>query len=313
MTNLSVLVIGGSGFVGKALVPTLLAAGHAVTVLNRGNSPVAGVRQICADRNDPGQMQAHARAYDAVIDTSCLNRDQAEIAYGAFGTSGRWIYLSSASVYRDPARALPKETDPLGGAEVWGAYGADKSAADEFLAQRARMPIAILRPPYLYGPHNNVDRETFVWSRVLTQRPIVVPGDGTEQMQFLHIADLAEIMCHFASADFGPRAVFNVAHPDTMNAETWVRETAAAVGQTPKILLGRDVAPDVPARDVFPFRDVNCALDVSAFVAQTGWTFRYDFREGIRQTAAQYVRADLMALSPTKTGEAQVLERIAYA
>lgn len=115
----SILVIGGSGFVGKALIPTLLDAGHSVSVLNRGTHPVDGVTQLVANRDNDRDIAQHAGAYDAVIDTSGYSRQQVERAFSVFGGSaGKWLHLSSAAVYRETPDRLPNETDELGGAEV---------------------------------------------------------------------------------------------------------------------------------------------------------------------------------------------------
>ncbi|MFZ2987697.1 NAD-dependent epimerase/dehydratase family protein, partial [Ideonella sp.] len=64
------LVIGGGRFVGRHLVEAALAAGHAVTVFNRGLSGQApwGVEHIAGDRRtDLGRLAG--RSWDAVVDT----------------------------------------------------------------------------------------------------------------------------------------------------------------------------------------------------------------------------------------------------
>ncbi|SLN13869.1 hypothetical protein TRL7639_00172 [Falsiruegeria litorea R37] len=304
---MKVLVIGGSGFVGRALIPALLNSGHDVSVLNRGNQRIEVVTQLVADRDDPAAVGLHQAAYDVVVDTSGYTKQQVEIAFSAFGPSaGRWIHLSSAAVYRETPH-LPTEDDQLGGAEVWGEYGADKSEVDEFLTKRTECPIAILRPPYLYGPNNANDRETFVWSRVLSGRPVIVPGDGSAQLQFLHVQDLARIIVRFAETNFGQKAIYNVAEPETMNAETWVRKVAAASGEGVSIIHARNHAVGIAARQFFPFRDYPCALDVSRFVRDFRWDFTFSFNQGIENTFLSYDRDALVEASATTDGEKRIL------
>lgn len=99
----SILVIGGSGFVGRHLIPALQSAGCAVTVLNRGHRLVPGTRQIHVDRNDRQRMRENATSigqFDAIIDTSSYTEPQAAIAVEYFGGKTRhWLQLSSAAVY----------------------------------------------------------------------------------------------------------------------------------------------------------------------------------------------------------------------
>lgn len=303
-----ILVIGGSGFVGKALIPALVNAGNTVSVLNRGSHLVEGATQLVADRDNRQDVAKHSAAFDVVIDTSGYTRRQVETAFSVFGGSaGKWIHLSSAAVYRETPGRAPNEEDALGGAEIWGAYGVDKSEADEFLIEQDICPIAILRPPYLYGPNNANDRETFVWSRVLTGRPIIVPGDGTALIQFLHVQDLANIMIHLADTDPGARTVYNVAEPETMNAETWVRRVAAVSGEEPDIISGATHAADIAARSYFPFRDYPCALDVSKFVQDLDWTFQFGFDRGISSTFSNYGRDVLKQFSPSTEEELRIV------
>lgn len=304
----NILVIGGSGFVGAALIPTLITAGHKVTVLNRGNRKIDGVSQIVADRNRSEEMAKHSALFDVIVDTSGYTGQQVETAFSAFGDfASKWIHLSSAAVYAEIPDRSPAEGDSLGGAEIWGAYGVDKSEADEYLIEHVECPLAILRPPYLYGPNNANDRETFIWSRLLTGRPIIIPGDGSSQFQFLHVQDLANIITHFVDADFGKRAIYNIAEPETMNAEAWVKKVAAVSGGELKIVSGKDHAGDVMARRYFPFRDYSCALDVSRLLRDFDWTFEFGFDDGIRNTFSSYDIEALKRVSPSSSDEIRIL------
>ena len=52
----NILILGGSGFIGKTLSPTLLQKGYEVTLLNRGRHPITGTTQIIADRDSEESM-----------------------------------------------------------------------------------------------------------------------------------------------------------------------------------------------------------------------------------------------------------------
>jgi len=121
-----VLVTGGAGYVGAMLVPALLAAGYAVTVLDLyiyGEDVLAQVRgdpnlsEIKGDIRDPATIARALAGCDAVIHLACISNDPSFELNPALGRSinldafvplvraskdagaKRFIYASSSSVY----------------------------------------------------------------------------------------------------------------------------------------------------------------------------------------------------------------------
>ncbi len=305
----SILVIGGSGFVGRALIPVLVQAGHQVSVLNRGNQLVVDATQILADRNDPLAMQRAAARFDVVIDTSAYTPAQTKLAFDTFGAHAtHWIQLSSAAVYQPIEGRYPSEIDMTGGAAVWGDYGVEKSNCDDFLLAQDRCPVTILRPPYLYGPQNAYDRETFVWSRILSGRPVIVPGTGQAALQFLHVTDLAQVFLRCIDRPSPTQRVYNVADPAIVRSQDWVEMLAGIAGRPVSTLLGDSLNPSKPARSYFPFRDVACALDVSRVQAELNWRPSFNLEDGFRQTFESYEAKQLAGRSPMLEAEVELLQ-----
>lgn len=112
-----ICVIGGSRYFGKLLVRRLRAAGHQVTVVNRGSTPPpAGVEHLVVDRNDEGALIAAlgSRTFDVVVDQVCYTPAQAATAARAFaGRTRRYVMTSTIEVY-DPATAALPEAVPAG-------------------------------------------------------------------------------------------------------------------------------------------------------------------------------------------------------
>src|ERR1700761_6065545 len=99
-----ILLIGGNGFIGRAVVAALQRQGHTLALVRRSETPApAGVEQIVADR---AQLGAHSRqlsrfAPDAVIDMILSSDSQAEKLMSLFrGVAGRVVMASSIDVYR---------------------------------------------------------------------------------------------------------------------------------------------------------------------------------------------------------------------
>ncbi|MCW3126134.1 MAG: NAD-dependent epimerase/dehydratase [Bacteroidetes bacterium] len=238
MAKQKILIIGGSGFIGHTLVPTMLREGHEVTILNRGNRPMNGAQQIIVDRSKPEDVKKTAESTDGfnvVIDTSAYTRQHTETVWTYFSDKAdQWIHLSSAAVYAETQGRCASEKDPIGGSPVWGQYGIDKSEADQFLIDHAgKIPVTIFRPPYIYGPRNSVDRETFVWKRVLQGRPIIIPGDGQQPIQFVHVEEVVSVFMKAMNSAAGranDTIVYNVASDETPTLNEWVDIVAKVPG-----------------------------------------------------------------------------------
>src|SRR4051812_41768041 len=118
---MNVLIIGGTGLISTRITRELLAAGHRLTVFNRGRAPlVAGdnVAQIIGDRTDAARFEAQmaeAGLFDCVIDMRCFTPAEAESAVRAFrGRTRQLIFCSTVDVYQKSAARYPvTEAEPL--------------------------------------------------------------------------------------------------------------------------------------------------------------------------------------------------------
>ncbi|MET8081887.1 NAD-dependent epimerase/dehydratase family protein [Streptomyces sp. NPDC005303] len=106
-----ICVIGGSRYFGKLLVQRLQAAGHQVTVINRGSTPSPpGVAHLVADRDDEAALIAAlgSRTFDVVVDQVCYTPVQAAIAARAFSSrTRRYVMTSTIEVYDPVTASLP--------------------------------------------------------------------------------------------------------------------------------------------------------------------------------------------------------------
>lgn len=271
---MNLLVIGGSGYVGHAVVRALLTQLYDVTVLNRGNRSVPGVRQLVADRNDAEALATALSnlAFDAVVDTNCYTGAQASALIAALG--GRTpdaLVISSAAVYADDAPHPPGEDAPVGGGSAWGGYGRDKTDVEEAYRDGGFRSAVALRPPYVYGPNNDLDREAWFLRRIRAGRPVLVPGRGGAEYQFLYEDDLGAAVCRWLELRPKGFASFNVADPQRVTALELPTMLAQAAGLPVDIRTVGDAAGKSTARDWYPFRDVHCAVDPIRFVEAFSW------------------------------------------
>ncbi len=254
----TMLVTGGTVFVSRYIAEYFARNGYAVHVLNRGSRPQpAGVTHIRGDRHALGDT-LKGMCFDVVVDTAYSAAD-VNALLDALGGCGDYILISSSAVYPETAPQPFRECGPVGPNRHWGRYGTDKLAAEEALLCR-RPDAYILRPPYLYGPMNNVYREAFVFDCALADRPFYLPQDGGMGLQFFHIRDLCRMIDVLLSLR-PAQHVFNVGNPAMVSIRDWVTLCYKAAGRTPRFIPVQDGREQ---RLYFPFYHYEYQLDVSA-------------------------------------------------
>ncbi|MFE9018383.1 NAD-dependent epimerase/dehydratase family protein [Streptomyces sp. NPDC007808] len=196
------LVLGGTEFAGRAVVTAALGRGWDVTVFNRGrHEPPAGVRSLRGDRTATDGLTAlaeHTGEWDAVVDTwSAAPRAVRDSARLLRGRAGRYVYVSSCSVYAWAPPAGYGEDAPLvEGAEAGAEHtdyqrdkrGGELAAVEEFGADSS----VLVRAGLLLGPYENIGRLPWWLTRIARGGPVLAPGPWDLPLQYLDIRDLAE-------------------------------------------------------------------------------------------------------------------------
>ena len=206
---MKLLLIGGTRFLGRAIVDAALAAGHEVTLFNRGRSNPdlysGQVETLVGDR-DGGLAVLNGRSFDAVIDTCGyvprLVRDSAEKLKDAVQ---QYVFISSISVYPmasmlEPGVAEDTAVDTMPDEsveEVTGeTYGPLKALCEQ--AAEAAMPGRVLnvRAGLIVGPYDLSDRFTYWPHRVAQGGEVLGPDAPDHPVQFIDVRDLALWILH---------------------------------------------------------------------------------------------------------------------
>ena len=297
----TILVTGGTVFVSRFVADYFARKGDRVYVLNRNSKPqLPNVTLIEGDRNDLGD-KLKSYEFDAVLDITAYTREHVENLVNALGKFGDYIMVSSSAVYPETLPQPFMEEQTCGPNSIWGAYGTNKLEAEEYL--RSAVPQAyILRPPYLYGPMQNVYRESFVFECAEAGRPFCIPGDGKMGLQFFHVEDL----CRFIEIllDTHPKnRVFNVGNPESVTVTQWVQLCYDAVGAKLETIR----VEGHPQRSFFPFHDYDYVLDVRKQQAlmpvlkplaeglMESWEWFQEHRSSVmRKPLLEYIDANLL-------------------
>lgn len=206
MTN--ILVLGGTAWLGREVARQAIAAGHRVSCLARGNGGIAdGAELVRADRDRPDAYAEVAdRQWDLVIDVSRQPgqvRAAAAALGGTLGESGRWVFVSTGSVYVAGAEHHHgDESDPVRQpttAEVATAetYGEGKVAGEQALVELLGADrVSIARAGLIAGPGDGSDRfgywpAAFARAAADGQAPVLVPDILDQPIQLIDVRDIA--------------------------------------------------------------------------------------------------------------------------
>lgn len=254
----NVLITGGTVFVSRYAAEYYVKKGWKVFVLNRNSKPQPeGITLIEADRHDLGRKLQNYH-FDAILDITAYNAEDVDLLLNAVDNCEDYILVSSSAVYPEYCQQPFRESEKLGANKFWGRYGTDKIEAEQALL-RQKQDAYILRPPYLYGPMNNVYREAFVFECALNNRKFYLPQDGQMRLQFFYINDLCRFMdiileqkpdCH----------IFNVGNRETVSIREWTELCYEITGKKAEFV---SVGREINQRAYFSFYDYEYCLDVA--------------------------------------------------
>ena len=290
---MKLLILGGTVFLGRHLVPAALARGHSVTTFTRGEhtAPLdAAVEQLRGDRTSD-LSALDGRTWDAVVDTSGYVPRELQMSTAALGEhTGHYTFISSISVFRDFKQRGMDESAPVGTLddptveEVTGeTYGPLKALCEQAVAAALPDRALVIRPGLIVGPFDPTDRFTYWPHRVAAGGEVLAPGQPSDETQFIDVRDLAEWTLRMAES--GQTGTYNATGPDRPLAMATLLDSCKAVGGSdaqftwvPDAFLEEQKAGPwmelplwIPATDPdeVGFDNVNCQKAIAA-----GLTFR---------------------------------------
>jgi nucleoside-diphosphate-sugar epimerase len=243
-----VVVVGGTGFVGRAIVQALVHDGHRVTVVHRGEHEVddepGTVAHLHVDRKDLAKNWPNVSdgTPNVLVDVAAYTRADARHVIDAVpsGSNIRFVVLSSMDVYA-----------------VWGSFIADGVGGHQRLDEtaplrherylyRGRSPddedyekldvedeysargATVLRLPMVYGEHDDQRREEFILRRCRARRTRIPTGPGTLRWSRGYVRDVADAVRLTVAHESSASDVFNVCEQDTWSVREWAQRILMA-------------------------------------------------------------------------------------
>jgi dTDP-glucose 4,6-dehydratase len=274
---MKILVMGGTRFVGKPLVKTLLAQGHDISLFTRGRQAApAGVTHVKGDRSNSVDLaQLQGQTFDVIVDSSGRTLQDSEAVLAVTGApSHRFLYVSSAGVYAG-SDLLPLDEE----ASVDPASRHAGKAETEAWLRKQGIPFTSFRPTYIVGPGNYNPVERWFFERVCNDLPVPMPGDGSTITQLGHVDDLADAMVRSLAVDAAANRIYNCSSRKGITFAGVVKAAAFACGKDPANVDIRPFDPsglDPKARKAFPLRLSHFLTDVSRAERELAWMPRFD-------------------------------------
>jgi 2'-hydroxyisoflavone reductase len=218
------LVLGGTAFLGRALVDAALERGHEVTLFNRGRTnpelfPEA--ERLRGDRNED-LSALEGREWDAAVDVATFLPRAVRLATEALRDRvDRYVFVSSISAYADFSTPA-SEDSPLAQlenpeSESIEDYGPLKAECERLAQEAFGEGALVVRPGLIVGPHDPTDRFTYWPRRVAEGGRLLAPAPPDQPVQFIDVRDLGEWIV--AAIEAGRSDVYNVTgEPTTFEA-----------------------------------------------------------------------------------------------
>jgi nucleoside-diphosphate-sugar epimerase len=271
----SVLVLGGTGFVGPFVVEQLVERGHNVTLFHRGShEPVqaVGARHI---HGDFARLTDHLEELrdlrpEVVIDVSPGIGKSGHGVLHFSGVAARGVVLTSMNVYRAMAFLTGVET---GVQEMPVTEDADLRAGrsphldtsfafDNVEVERAvaaaRLPVTVLRCPIIYGPLDPQRRLCHYVRRMIDERPAIVLDDRLARLRLSrgYVENVAAAVVLAALDERAAGMTYNVGEAEALSELEWVRAIGDSFGWEGEVLAVDAALLPVELRTPLPPQDL---------------------------------------------------------
>lgn len=270
----SILIIGGTKFIGRMLVDKFIVDGYKITVFSRSTPKQNQVNYIKGDRNNPNDLQNLIRTiqgntYDRIYDMCCYEPDQAEkLAPILVKHTKKIILFSSAAVYEKSEIFPLNESSPLGEHPSFGDYGTKKAGVEAIYkknCENLKVQLTIFRPHYILGVGDYFKRHEYIYSRIESNRTILMPGNGKALIQFAYAPDVVELFYNVPEKQLAPIECLNIASQELITLKGTLSSFSDSLKRKLHIVYldyeKYDLHEDYFYDHLFPFPNLNLILD----------------------------------------------------
>jgi nucleoside-diphosphate-sugar epimerase len=310
----TILIIGGTGFIGPPLVRRLVDGGNAVAVFHRGRTHAELPGSVVSIRGDRKDLPAYAREFErlapqVVIDMVAYTEQQAlDLVRTFHGIARRAVVVSSMDVYASYGRLRRLEEggpDPRPAGEdgplrqAHFPYRAVAKGGDDLfyhyekiLVERAArgspdLPATVLRLPAVYGPGDPHHRPLEYLKRMDDGRPAILLGSVRAGWRWSrgYVENVAAAVALAATDDRAAGQTYNVGEREARTEAEWVRDLGRAAGWSGSVLAVPEEQLPGHLRTPYDWRH-DCIGDTGRIRSELGYREPVSAEEALRRTIA---------------------------
>ncbi len=265
--NKTMLILGGTGFLGPHIIEAALESGYEVTLFNRGQTNphlFEDLEKLVGDRDPQKGEGLRAlegdRTWDCVVDTtSYVPRLTKAVTELLAGRTRHYHLVSTVSTYADFDADEIDESYPLAELEdpttenVQANYGGLKVLCEQAAEQALPGQVSITRPGLIVGPGDPTGRFTYWPVHGSSGGELIAPGSPDDPVQFIDVRDLAALIVRMLDED--STTTVNAVGPTHGSTMGELAYASRAVGTEPTRVtwIGND---DLEKLDLRPWRDI---------------------------------------------------------
>lgn len=246
-----ILILGGTGFVGRILTENLIKEGSSPVLFNRGvrNAGIfPELRKITGDRLTGDIKQIANEDWDVVIDFSCMYPDNLEeITNMLKGKAKRYIFISTGSVYpmenaadwlvpkKEDAATLPCTTEQRKDPDVMSTYGQKKAECERVLLAADWLDSIIFRPALIFGRYDPTDRFYYWLYKIQTQDKVLIPDSGRDKCTNTYSEDFAALIKAAITVD-KHNSVYNASTHSEVSLKEYIDIASRQLDKSPGLV-----------------------------------------------------------------------------
>lgn len=277
----SVLIMGGSDFVGSSLAKYLIKNKYEVDILTRGIKPInyKGIHQhlICDRMNEKTiKKSLKNKKYDYIFDISAQDKMDIEILFNSMDLTNlkKYILILSCESNMIVSKSQRKNVR-------------NKRIAMEEYIEATLTPYIIVKSSHIYGYKNKVSDESYFFNKIEKSVPIKIPKDMKIKTQFIYIDDLINVLYSLMKSPY-TKEIYNVTNPQVITLEEYINTCGEVMGKEPKIKYVDEDEIDLDLKQHFNFELEYDYLDIDKIIQQGIYIPNILLSNGIMDTYGWY-------------------------
>ncbi|HEY3250264.1 MAG TPA: NAD-dependent epimerase/dehydratase family protein [Ignavibacteria bacterium] len=246
---MKILILGGTGFVGRILTENLINSGKNPVLFNRGkrNPDIfPELRKIKGDRETADIKHISNESWDVVVDFSGMFPDNVEYIINLLkGKAGRYIFISSVSAYemdeeennsepiKEDFKTYPCTDEQRKDKNIMATYSQKKAECERILLDNSWLDVIIFRPALIYGRYDPTDRFHYWLYRSKSEKEILLPDDGNTRSTSTYSEDFAKILEKSLTIK-NHHKVYNAATHETVSLKEIIQTATKLLNTNPQ-------------------------------------------------------------------------------